>query len=681
MSLKNINYPNIEGISTYHLSEIYKAKCQDLNITVHHEQEMKFFLFSEKIFRLRKFDMKEFSIGPHAARKISEILRNNFNFYSIILGKNSIGDEGIVPVAKALSRNLSIVHVDVSSNDITPEGAKLFFNILSNHSSLISIDASSHEGLNRNRISVIGSKAISRMLKTNKLLTYLNLASTSLGPLGLMTIIEGLKYNCTLMVLNISNNGIGSKPIESLCKSLVSTNITDLYMSLNLITDEAIDAFANLLTGQYKGTSRLKILDISFNKLTARGAGKLFYSLRNNSQLSTLNIESNPLGPRMNIFIRELIEKNGKLENLNMRNCSLEDEGIIGLSEPLSKNTMIKTLNLSKNYLGDEAAQSIAFGLRKNKSLITIDLSNNKIHKKGGIDIAESLHKNMTLQSLDLKENDLKDEAGRHLSEVSRLNQSLLNVSLDLNPVDFKYIKNVSQNVKINRSLYRSKRAIRIKRDIESIKISDKSIDQISHLIEKKKQEKNEIALNLENKKFLLLTAKEIELQMYNEIHKEYQDRVKNSSQLSEVLEIILREISSINVNIDKEVKLRKSVVEEADKDLHVLTNKSNAYLGNNIVADYKKKRQVAQNEIEILNDKLIKLEQSKKNAEGEFVKSKQRLRDIKVDINRWKALLTFTESGEFSQNNSRVNTQPIETNKSKSKSRVKKGIKLGISK
>ena len=107
-------------------------------------------------------------------------------------------------------KSVSIVHLDISSNEITAQGSEMILDLLGNHMTLASIDISSHEGLHRNRLGIVGSQAVNRLLKTSQVISILNLAGTGIGPDGIEYIISGLKNNLILASINLSSNNLGT---------------------------------------------------------------------------------------------------------------------------------------------------------------------------------------------------------------------------------------------------------------------------------------------------------------------------------------------------------------------------------------------------------------------------------------------------------------------------------------
>ena len=55
--------------------------------------------------------------------------------------------------------------MNLSSNDIPSAGFKKLFTALKRNNSIISLDVSYYEGLNRNRMGVIGAKYLTELLR------------------------------------------------------------------------------------------------------------------------------------------------------------------------------------------------------------------------------------------------------------------------------------------------------------------------------------------------------------------------------------------------------------------------------------------------------------------------------------------------------------------------------------
>ena len=63
------------------------------------------------------------------------------------------------------------------------------------------------------------------------------------------------------------------------------TKLEELVVAKNRIGNEGVETLAISLSNGYKGFCELKVLDLSNNKLDARGLSRLFSGIRNNSRL------------------------------------------------------------------------------------------------------------------------------------------------------------------------------------------------------------------------------------------------------------------------------------------------------------------------------------------------------------------------------------------------------------
>ena len=284
---------NILGLDFGEIKQIYTAKCQDLGIPSFPDQEKRFFNYCWLHFKDRKFVMSESGLGSKCAKVIGEILRNNPNYAFLDLSKNSIKDAGAVDLLNNIRKSYHIVHLDISSNDITPEGSKIILDMLEKNQSIISLDISSHEGLHRNRLCAEGGESLSKILSGNKILTYLNISGTSLGPEGLNYLLKGLDNNLSLTSLNLSNNNLGNKIIEKFSQIIVTTDIHELFIANNKIGNDGCEYLGLMLSGGYEGYCTLLKLDISDNDISTKGLSLLFDAIRINNQLTTLIIKKN----------------------------------------------------------------------------------------------------------------------------------------------------------------------------------------------------------------------------------------------------------------------------------------------------------------------------------------------------------------------------------------------------
>lgn len=107
-----------------------------------------------------------------------------------------------------LANSSTIVYLNISSNSIKEAGAEHIFGALRYNNTLVELDISSKEGLNKNCIRS-GTRSLKESLKQNCTLAILNLANTQLNMEGLTYLTAGLKQNSGVASLNIGQNELG----------------------------------------------------------------------------------------------------------------------------------------------------------------------------------------------------------------------------------------------------------------------------------------------------------------------------------------------------------------------------------------------------------------------------------------------------------------------------------------
>ena len=544
--------PSVPGLASTQVQSLYKSKCADLGIPILPDQEKRFFLCCHRNFQNRNLQMKESGLGLITADAIANILKASDYFAFIYLSRNLLKDEGVNKIAKSLLSSMSVVHLDVSSNEISPEGASEMFRVLNGHRSLASIDISSHEGLHRNRVCSSGAKAVAELLRSTQVLSVLNLAGTCLGPEGLELIIEGLEDNSSLSALNLSNNAIGHKPIERLAKTLMATDLRDLDLSFNKISNEGCEFLSLMLSGGYLGYSVLEKLNLSENEISTEGVSKLFQSLRINSQLTNLNLKKNDFTSGLSSYLSQSLSENISLQFLDLSHCLISCDGLFGFSEGLFKNNGLKTLILSNNKISDKGAEFLAAGLAKNKVLTTLNLTNNFIRDKGGLALVKALQENSTLNELFLKNNCLKDESASKFSEITRWKKNILKLTLNLNPCNLKYIEILKNNIKANNNYQKQKLIPELHKNVVKLKVKDSALNEVQSKLAQKQKERNELELKIRTTGGKLDEIKVGEEVKLSELKHEYETVREVSTKLSHEIE----EMSfSINVRFKQKVK------------------------------------------------------------------------------------------------------------------------------
>jgi hypothetical protein len=86
---------------------------------------------------------------------------------------------------KVVKYNKSLVSLNIASNEISAQGFEYIFDAMAYNESIISLNVSTIEGNNRNRVTKHVVKHLKTMLISNKYLEILNLSGINLGDAGM----------------------------------------------------------------------------------------------------------------------------------------------------------------------------------------------------------------------------------------------------------------------------------------------------------------------------------------------------------------------------------------------------------------------------------------------------------------------------------------------------------------
>ncbi|KAF8933520.1 hypothetical protein BGZ47_010838 [Haplosporangium gracile] len=215
------------------------------------------------------------------------------------------------------------------------------------------------------------------------------LAPGSIGGKGFGILVEALKTNSTLIILNLRSNSIRDNGTKVLAEAL-------------------------------KTNSALTTLDLSINSISSDGAKALAEALKANSALTTLDLFLNSIGDDGAKVLAEALRINSALTTLALRSNSIGDDGTKALAEALKINSALTTLDLTFNSIGSDGAKALAEALKTNSALTTLDLGDNSIGDDGAKALAEALKSNSALTTLSLSINPIGDDGVKALAEVPK---------------------------------------------------------------------------------------------------------------------------------------------------------------------------------------------------------------------------------------------------------------------
>ncbi|XP_067016981.1 NLR family CARD domain-containing protein 3-like [Acropora muricata] len=234
---------------------------------------------------------------------------------------NDHSNRGLNALAQALRTNCVLTHVDLRYIDIRDEIAVALGKALESNTTLTYLDLSKNP-YGCESIGPSGASALARALTKNSTLKCLVLGHNSIRDSGALAFADALRTNSSLTQLDLSQNNIGDLGTEAICKALQSNHVmTHLILGGNTIGDSGVEALAKALQSPATQLSGLHLVDCD---ITSLGVETLAGALQTNRSLTHLNLAG------------------------SLRSCSAT-----ALVRALQSNRTLTHLNLNRNYISD----------------------------------------------------------------------------------------------------------------------------------------------------------------------------------------------------------------------------------------------------------------------------------------------------------------------------------------
>ena len=264
-----------------------------------------------------------------------------------------------------------------------------------------------------------------------------------------------LQYKCDDTIL-VSDNRRKAK-VNLLCDNSCDDTLTiDNLHSLDA-SHQCIDDYGVTVVATF--CDKLKILNLSRNKISDDGAKIISEYIKSHTYLLELNLSMNAINDDGARDIAEAICVNTVLQKLNLSNNHITSEGARKIAEAIQANTTLCTLNISNAKISDDGAVAISNSLRCNNSLQSLNISHNNITNKGIIAITKSIQINSTLQNINISKNHIAIEGLLHFMEAVKNNCTLQVVNITHNNVTrsgFTSIKQCIENLQHPIQIYAS---------------------------------------------------------------------------------------------------------------------------------------------------------------------------------------------------------------------------------
>ena len=181
---------------------------------------------------------------------------------------------------------------------------------------------------------------------------------------GLRQICKVLKNElCTVTSLDIYSCSMADECVVTIAESLPSTNVTELFLNSNKITDAGV---ASLSQALQTAACQVTTLSLRENQITDAGVASLSQALQTAAcQVTTLNLREN----------------------------QITDAGVASLSQALQTAAcQVTTLDLSRNQITDAGVASLCLALQTAACQVTdLDLGRNQITDAGVASLCQAL--------------------------------------------------------------------------------------------------------------------------------------------------------------------------------------------------------------------------------------------------------------------------------------------------
>lgn len=535
------------------LMEIFMAKCQDFKLQFNEKLYQKFIDRQKELSTSKVLRMESCGFGPIAAGIIVNCIYQNHDIRVVYFSDNFLGDEGAYCFADLIYNSNSLIAVDLGSNRMTDNGTRTIFSSLRTNSSIACLNIGSKTSIGRN---IIGPKTvieISEMLKENKIISELNLSMTELNSINITGICPGLTINKTLTHLNLSNNNIKSSGAISVLKSLYHSNIIELKMASNHITDD-VGPYLSAFLSKNKNIS---FLDLSVNELGNRFMSSISGQSATNSTLEELILSRNPIGGRGIAAFGAYIILNKKLRVLTVNGCMIETNGFIEFCSDLERNESLQILRIQHNPLTDDGIIKLSETIKNNKFLKEIDLELVEMTDKGAYQLFPSLLES-NIENLSIRNNLVHD--GNFIQKSIQNNQKLMKLDIEFNDINYSLHKEIMKIIAANQKRWKDNENQRIKYELNHITSSDIQLNEVRKEIK------------LQREEIYQLKLEKAELERYLKSSDEH--RIKRINELDEKNNILGKEVSILMDdcrNQKSEIITKKSQIES---DISQLSSK-----------------------------------------------------------------------------------------------------------
>nr|CAH7751844.1 unnamed protein product [Callosobruchus chinensis] len=305
------------------------------------------------------------SVTSEVNETIEDLLKVT-NFHTLILQHCKFTPETLNEFLNMLEFYESVCHFEIEMHFDDDDAWRCFCHACSN---IMVLESLSFKKMD---ISEPYMRLLLNAVRSNPNITMLKFESCGLDKLPSFYLVESLMMNKTLRELYLPSTGLYTKEAEVLARYLMNnTHLKVLDIGNNFIGDRGLESLAKGLCKQNTPGEGLSALSIFNNQLTERCGPILSTIIIECRNLHTLNIGYNNLTDVVLNHISLSLSSTESLEGLGLQCTLLTCKGIESLAEAIPRNQSLQKINLK----GNKAIQ--VYGVE----LLCQALTNSKINK------------------------------------------------------------------------------------------------------------------------------------------------------------------------------------------------------------------------------------------------------------------------------------------------------------
>ncbi|XDV28506.1 hypothetical protein PO909_031807, partial [Leuciscus waleckii] len=325
----------------------------------------------------------------------------------------------------------------------------------------------------------------------SSILKDLDLSYNNLQDSGVTRLSEGLKNNCKLEKLRLSDCSITEEDYKALASALRSnpSHLIELDLTGNDPGQSGVKELDDLLQDE-----QCKLKTRFLKSVAAQEACEYLTKVLGKSPLllTELDLSEDKLGDLDGEKLSALLmDSHSKVEKIKLNNCELTEKSCSVLATVLSSKTILKELNLNNSRLLNSGVKEICEGLKNPVcELEILKLSDCSITEEGYKALASALRSNPShLIELDLRGNDPGQSGVKELDDLLQDQKCQLKTLRFLSPAAdeaCQYVRGiVGKNPLLLRELNLSER-----------ELGDTGVNQIAALLKDKHCKLNTLMLN-----------------------------------------------------------------------------------------------------------------------------------------------------------------------------------------